>query len=115
MDEKNISIIFRESRYFSCFEKKAWRNGKTKLRMERMTEDFADKTILPYAQSIIDRLLAENGVLKTRILALEKRLNKSSETSHNPPSRDILKKTVSLREDGEKRGKKVTRERNCSG
>jgi len=64
-----------------------------------MPTDFEDKTISPYAQSIIDSLLAEIATLRAEINELKKRLGLNSSNSSLPPSSDTLskkKKTVAI-------------------
>ena len=57
-----------------------------------MPTDFEDKTISPYAQSIIDSLLAEIATLRAEINELKKRLGLNSSNSSLPPSSDTLSK-----------------------
>jgi hypothetical protein len=55
-------------------------------------ESFEDKTISPYAQSIINGLLKKIDFLEARVAELEKRLGLNSANSSLPPSSDGLKK-----------------------
>ena len=64
-----------------------------------MSISFEDKTISPYAQSLLDEkdrvieiLLTKIAMLEERVAELEKRLGLNSSNSSLPPSSDTLSK-----------------------